>query len=218
MSKQGCEQLMLYPEGSHASLSALPGSERARKMTVTSGRKCCELYRKSGPLGLLVKMCLESSIWRSTRCYLTWKASATPAKHLLFRLAASMPRTADIELRLWATPRANDAEKRGKISPDKRNGLPAEVLLWPTSTAAQCGMTAKTGGRKLEKSTKLGTQVALAEGLIPTPIATDWKNRGCKDSRKNREFQLQTYVGGQLNPTWVEWLMGFPIGWTDLDA
>lgn len=22
--------------------------------------------------------------------------------------------------------------------------------------------------------------------------------------------------GGQLNPTWVEWLMGWPIGWTDL--
>ncbi len=22
--------------------------------------------------------------------------------------------------------------------------------------------------------------------------------------------------GGQLNPPWVEWLMGWPIGWTDL--
>jgi hypothetical protein len=22
--------------------------------------------------------------------------------------------------------------------------------------------------------------------------------------------------GGQLNPDWVEWLMGWPIGWTDL--
>jgi hypothetical protein len=22
--------------------------------------------------------------------------------------------------------------------------------------------------------------------------------------------------GGQLNPSWVEWLMGFPIGWTDV--
>ena len=22
--------------------------------------------------------------------------------------------------------------------------------------------------------------------------------------------------GGQLNPTWVEWLMGWPLGWTDL--
>jgi DNA (cytosine-5)-methyltransferase 1 len=21
---------------------------------------------------------------------------------------------------------------------------------------------------------------------------------------------------GQLNPTWVEWLMGWPLGWTDL--
>jgi hypothetical protein len=23
---------------------------------------------------------------------------------------------------------------------------------------------------------------------------------------------------GQLNPTWVEWLMGFPPGWTDLNV
>jgi len=22
--------------------------------------------------------------------------------------------------------------------------------------------------------------------------------------------------GGQLNPMWVEWLMGWPLGWTDL--
>ena len=23
-------------------------------------------------------------------------------------------------------------------------------------------------------------------------------------------------IGGALNPLWVEWLMGWPIGWTDL--
>jgi hypothetical protein len=23
--------------------------------------------------------------------------------------------------------------------------------------------------------------------------------------------------GGRINPTWAEWLMGFPIGWTDLE-
>jgi len=23
-------------------------------------------------------------------------------------------------------------------------------------------------------------------------------------------------AGGKLNPTWVEWLMGWPLGWTDL--
>ena len=24
--------------------------------------------------------------------------------------------------------------------------------------------------------------------------------------------------GGRLNPTWVEWLMGYPLGWTALNA
>jgi hypothetical protein len=29
--------------------------------------------------------------------------------------------------------------------------------------------------------------------------------------------QLANQVGGQLNPTWVEWLMGFPLGFTDCE-
>lgn len=80
MKRQDCEQLTLFREASPASRSALPGSEEARRMTVTSGLKCLELYRNSGPLGLLVRMLLGSSIWHSTRCYLTWKTSATPGK------------------------------------------------------------------------------------------------------------------------------------------
>jgi hypothetical protein len=28
---------------------------------------------------------------------------------------------------------------------------------------------------------------------------------------------MQAGNGGKLNPTWVEWLMGFPPGWTDLE-
>jgi len=27
---------------------------------------------------------------------------------------------------------------------------------------------------------------------------------------------LNAEVGGPLNPTWVEWLMGWPLEWTDL--
>ena len=30
--------------------------------------------------------------------------------------------------------------------------------------------------------------------------------------------QLANEVGGQLNPDWVEWLMGLPLGWTRLDG
>ena len=28
--------------------------------------------------------------------------------------------------------------------------------------------------------------------------------------------QYASKTGGKLNPTWVEWLMGWPLGWTDL--
>lgn len=39
---------------------------------------------------------------------------------------------------------------------------------------------------------------------------------------KGRQIRLNTLVspeggaGGQLNPTWVEWLMGWPLEWTAL--
>tara|TARA_R110000824_G_scaffold374961_1_gene565660 strand:+ start:597 stop:896 length:300 start_codon:yes stop_codon:yes gene_type:complete len=48
-------------------------------------------------------------------------------------------------------------------------------------------------------------------------VSADGKSR---TSAKGVKFgaTLQTAVGsGQLNPTWVEWLMGFPIGYTDLE-
>nr|DAT08361.1 MAG TPA: hypothetical protein [Caudoviricetes sp.] len=261
MSGQDWEQLTLFPADSPASPFLLPGSAEARKMTVTSGQKCCGLLRSCSPIGLLGRMLLESSQWRSTRCYLTWKPAGTPQGRLLFRLVPSMPRTAGTGLplwptvtkfdatcgdlpgkeyngesrhamkliqaaKLWPTPRANDGEKRGEVSPDPRNGLPGAVRMWPTQSASDCGRTAinphMTRNGTIRHIGKNGAQsyarLDAVAAMFPTPIATDWKNRGTRASREGREYQLQTHVGGQLNPTWVEWLMGFPTGWTDLDA
>ena len=61
--------------------------------------------------------------------------------------------------------------------------------------------------------------------MIPTPITSN-----AKGASKNRYRTSETYRrnlsewvrdsedSGQLSPTWTEWLMGFPLGWTDLDA
>lgn len=43
----------------------------------------------------------------------------------------------------------------------------------------------------------------------PTPVADG-------DRTTNYTPQRSEVVGGKLNPPWVEWLMGWPIGWTDL--
>jgi len=37
-----------------------------------------------------------------------------------------------------------------------------------------------------------------------------------KSTTPEEARQMGAGNGGQLNPTWVEWLMGWPLGWTDL--
>jgi hypothetical protein len=60
--------------------------------------------------------------------------------------------------------------------------------------------------------------------LWPTPTARDGKGASGHKSLARRMADL-TYrarvvdgvTSGSLNPAWVEWLMGFPSGWTDLE-
>ena len=56
---------------------------------------------------------------------------------------------------------------------------------------------------------------------IPTPRAGDGLKRGSIDPMEPRNglpgFVQMDAPGGQLNPPWVEWLMGWPIGWTDCE-
>lgn len=182
MNEQDCEQLTLFPADSPASPFLSPGSAEARRTTVTSGQKCCELSRSSGPLGSLVRTLLVSSAWHSTRCFLIWKASATPAKRLLFRLVPSTPRTDVIGVQSWPTPTAADAYIGAFASKQKKAGSRHSLNL------------------------------ASTVRMFPTPLASDWKNR------QGRKSNIQNVVGGKLNPMWIEWLMGFPAGWTDLNA
>ncbi len=55
--------------------------------------------------------------------------------------------------------------------------------------------------------------------MFPTPAARDWKNgKGKTNADRGRKHgdNLSTAVGGMLNPPWTEWLMGWPIGHTEL--
>ena len=62
-------------------------------------------------------------------------------------------------------------------------------------------------------------------GWWPTPTARDWKDGGyCPNVEVNGLLGRAVWTPlesathrGALNPTWVEWLMGFPDGWTDLE-
>ena len=224
MHEQDCEQLTFFQGDSPVNRSPSPGSAEARRMAVTSGRKCSELSKSCGPLGLLEKTLLESSIWRSTRCYLTWKPKATKQGRLLFQLAVSMPRTEETGSQLWlGTMTASQTGGNHSLrSPERMKGRtpsPAEfVMMWPTPTSREY-----KGGRKPETLKAKGRTPsntlcdAVNAAMYATPQARDFRT-GQQDRSFNpeRSKNLNDQVGGQLNPTWVEWLMGFPIGWTDL--
>lgn len=199
--KQCPEQMSLFSaEASldHASRSVLPGSEEARRTTVTSGLKCLELYQNSGPLGSLVRMLLGSSIWHSTKCTLTWKTKVTPSKRLLFRLAPLTRRTG-------ATDAPLSGVERWK---EKITGEDGEPILWKTPIASD------SANREFYHNSRGEPNLSGMVKMWPTPKAQN--SRGNGEKHGDGGPSLDVVVGGQLNPDWVEWLMGFPVGWTEV--
>jgi hypothetical protein len=90
---------------------------------------------------------------------------------------------------------------------------PAEfVRQWPTPRAGNPGSRPNgKGGKVLAEEVKKSV-------MWPTPTAQDAKNNGAPSQMERNTKPLNAEVGGALNPTWVEWLMGWPLGWTDCGA
>ena len=70
----------------------------------------------------------------------------------------------------------------------------------------------------------MGYQKAFTQ-MIPTPRASDYKGSALHRYVGGGTYRYQlmelleaTPRGsiGRMNPAWTEWLMGYPIGWTEL--
>ena len=75
---------------------------------------------------------------------------------------------------------------------------------------------------------KLQLREYARHNLWPTPRASEYKDCGPVGSKSQVHMEKRDYLcakvkeeskpTGQLNPMWVEWLMGYPIGHTELNA
>src|SRR4030095_1193067 len=52
------------------------------------------------------------------------------------------------------------------------------------------------------------------QNLWPTPTAQDASNNAGSSQFGPGSLPLNAAIGGALNPTWIEWLMGYPLEWT----
>ncbi len=84
--------------------------------------------------------------------------------------------------------------------------------LWPTPVVDD------SVNRKKGKWNSRGEpQLSAAVMIWPTPTKSDGMGGPGRGKAKQGGDNLRTSAGGPLNPTWVEWLMGWPIGWTELN-
>jgi len=123
----------------------------------------------------------------------------------------------------WPTPRSCSA-MAATITPesawnDKRNPNLETIVgqrMWPTPTAHMAKET------NAPSEHNRNTPTLTAQVNWPTP-----RTKGmCGGSGAWAQLKANTTIeearamgagnGGKLNPTWVEWLMGWPLGWTDL--
>lgn len=121
----------------------------------------------------------------------------------------------------------------------KSSDLPKKLSLLSSSlkTSLQSGqedsdvwsadfpISGMTVGGRLSRPPQLEPRTSAKDGFYwPTPTAQDFKKRGPNSKQQGlsnvvfypQHRQTLKNPTGQLNPTWVEWLMGYRTGWTEL--
>ena len=127
------------------------------------------------------------------------------------------PTTQEIEhsqMELTETGRRKTKDKKSSHSV----GL-ADTVKFPTPTVSDIFTGNLKSSQQKEGSTHSVTLPQMIQ-KFPTPTSRDWKDTGKNTNYQSKRMKnkLAGVVGGQLNPQWVDWLMGYPTGWTDLSV
>ena len=115
---------------------------------------------------------------------------------------------------MWPTPRNRmTGAATPKRTEDKNLNLETAVArtMWPTPRGSD---GAKGGPNQRDGSGSLHLPAAV---MYQTPMPSDVDGgRTTKGKGRPNETGIRVQVGGQLNPDWVETVMGFEVGHTDI--
>jgi len=183
-------------EDSHAKILAKQGREpELAANSPASGGKCS---------GWFAKYCPDTSGWKTSQLSVfggsepfsgDWPKVGTMQNGACWERMTLEHPIGVKECGSWPTPTAGDAKS-------------SESRCTPNSKAA-LGISLTDAGR--------GDGGRGRRSMLPTPISRDWKS-GTGADHGTHSPPLSSVIGGQLNPTWVEWLMNWPLGWTSLEA
>ena len=211
------------------------GKRGGRTITAISGRRCSALLTKSGPLGLSVKMLLESPLWWKAGYALTWEARQLYGERVTEFTDTSSARPSPSS-EFAETLRVTDIPSSRCLFRLRLSELPTEetessslpLLMTPT-TILRCespeemrARAARNGYANGTKYNGLQSQIMYDErlqGLLPTPTARDEKNPSSPDgeriARKREQgytIELNDLAAMQMLPTpRSDFAMGIPL-------
>jgi hypothetical protein len=238
---RGEELLTLYLEDFHA--RTLVPQEKAQELT-ENDQGCGEKWRASftkydpnsslwkthqcsllGGLDEFLETWPQWGLMRGGEC---WEQMplAHPTKESAFGFTVPTPVASDgttgsligkndsfYETRTGMPRKVNQNGKDGSV------GLGRLVQMWPTPDA-NCGQRGTqpnwTPKRKSGQPAQYTINQAVRDRMFPTPTAHNAKECASPSEYNRNTPTLATHAGGKLNPMWVEWLMGWPLDWTDL--
>jgi len=185
----GEELLTLYLAGFHA--KTLVQQEKAQELT-DRDQECGEKWRAS-----FTKYDPDSCLWRTHQCSLLGD---------LEPFLETWPQWGLMRDGECWEQRMLEQTIRGTESGLSPNGV--DSFHTPNTIGLDGGSNSRKALKKRKES-------------WPSPKSRDWKDGKTVGTSNRQSPDLGKVVGqskttGALNPTWVEWLMGWPLGWTDL--
>ena len=149
----------------------------------------------------------DSCSWKTAQCSLfgglesfsgTWPKQGMMLHGRCYPLVIAAHRTSESGCGLserFPTPTVFENNNRKGMSPRSGDGLSTYVKKWPTPTCHTANHSCMRDKTKVIHSKNRSESLGLCAEVYRRTDLGD---------------------GGHLNPDWIEWLMGWPIGWTAL--
>ena len=170
-----------------ASLFQQQDSAREQMTQDTCGHSLGGTFKQLDLLNASLKTSKDIYRLDSPQSSATWKKMVTEQRGVYSQRVKSAHLTKESGSTSWLTPTASDWKN---MDTSNQQMLSKQVKMWPTPTAH----LGKEGAYPAEYTRKTPSLTAAA-----------------------MESEMKPHSSGYLNPDWVEWLMGVPTGWTDLD-
>jgi len=206
--------------------------EKAQESTA-SALECGATWRESS-----VKFDLVSLSWKTHRCLweevLPWCSVILPKWGMmrggeLWERTTQALHTSENESGFWPTPRCQ-MTRPDRARHDLTNGHKCNleevvaVRTWPTPR--NCSAMAASITQESAWADRFpNLETVVGRRTWPTPTAHNAKECDAPSEAHRNEPTLTHQARGgdktlpnKLNPVWVEWLMGWPLGWSDLNA